>query len=52
MIRDVLLHMVLEAIGGGILLYALGFCNHWRHRLLVWFVLALIFSYITVRLIG
>lgn len=49
---DVALHMVLEAIGGAVAWYAYGFCNHWRHRLLVWFVLALVFSYVTVRVVG
>ena len=52
MIMDIILHMVLEGIGGAIAWYAYGFCSHWRHRLAVWFVLALIFSYVTVCLVG
>ncbi len=52
MIADIAFHMVLEAIGGGIAWYAYGFCRHLSHRLAVWFVLALIFSYATVSLVG
>lgn len=49
---DVLLHMGLEAIGGIVTLYALSFCSHRRHQFTVWFIFALLFSYITVSLIG
>lgn len=49
---DIFLHMALEAIGGGVLIYAYRFCPHWTHRLAVWFVLAFVFSAITVGLIG
>ncbi len=52
MIVDVALHVLLEAIGGLILIYALSFCQHRRHQLMVWFILALLFSYITVILVG
>jgi RsiW-degrading membrane proteinase PrsW (M82 family) len=52
MITDVAIHMVLEAIGGAIMLYALGFCKHKSHQLVVWFVLAFCFSVITVQLVG
>lgn len=52
MILDVGLHMLLEAIGGLILMYALGFCQHRRHQAVVWFGLALVFSFVTVQLIG
>ena len=52
MIADVALHMGLEAIGGAIAWYAYGFCHHWHHRLAVWFVLSLFFSYVTVSLVG
>ncbi len=52
MLVDVALHMVLEAIGGGIMLYALSFCKHISHRFMVWFVLALAFSFLTVISIG
>lgn len=44
--------MVLEAIGGAVAWYAYGFCSHWRHRLIVWFLLSLVFSYVTVRMVG
>ncbi len=52
MILDVLFHMALEAIGGAIAWYAYGFCHHWTHRIMLWFSLALLFSYLTVTLIG
>lgn len=52
MTTDIIIHMILEGIGGLIAWYAYGFCHHWRHRLAVWFVLALIFSYVTVQLVG
>lgn len=49
---DVILHMLLEAIGGGIMYYSLGFCKHKLHQFTVWFVLALFFSVVTVQLVG
>ncbi len=49
---DVLLHMGLEAIGGIVTLWALQFCEHRRHQVMVWLVFALFFSILTVRLIG
>ncbi len=49
---DVLFHVALEAIGGVVLLYAMSFCTHRVHQVAIWFVLALIFSIITVALIG
>lgn len=52
MATDIALHMLLEAIGGLVAWYAFGFCAHWRHRLMVWTLLAFVFSYITVLLIG
>lgn len=52
MALDVALHMLLEAIGGLVMLYALNFCRHRRHQFAVWFGLALLFSIATVVLIG
>ncbi len=52
MLIDVALHMVLEAIGGGVTLYALRFCSHKRHQFAIWFAFALFFSVVTVCLIG
>lgn len=52
MVHDVSFHMVLEAIGAGVTYYAYNYCSHWRHRLLIWFGLALVFSIITVELVG
>lgn len=52
MMLDVAIHMVLEAIGGAIMLYALGFCKHKGHQLIVWVVLAFCFSVVTVQLVG
>ncbi len=49
---DVMIHMSLEAVGGAVLVYAYRFCGHWRHRLVVWLVLAFIFSVLTVYLVG
>lgn len=52
MISKIFIHMILEAIGGGVAYYAYGFCHHWRHRIAVYFVLSLIFSIVTVHLVG
>ena len=49
---DIGIHMLLEAIGGLVLLYAYKFCEHRLHQILVWFVLAFGFSYITVQIVG
>jgi hypothetical protein len=49
---DIAIHMGLEAIGGGVAYYAYGFCHHWRHRLAVWFALSLLFSIVTVQIVG
>jgi hypothetical protein len=52
MISDILFHMALEAVGGAVTLYALSYCVHKRHQLLIWLIFAFLFSYITVLTIG
>jgi ABC-type glycerol-3-phosphate transport system permease component len=49
---QILLHMVLEGIGGVITAYALARCKHWWHRAIRWVILAYIFSLATVHLVG
>jgi RsiW-degrading membrane proteinase PrsW (M82 family) len=51
-IVKIAVHVCLEAIGGAIMVYALGFCRHRSHQFAVWFTLALFFSFVTVQLIG
>lgn len=51
-LSDVGFHLILEGIGGLILVLAYRFCEHFWHRALIWCILAPPMSYATVQLVG
>jgi hypothetical protein len=50
--HDIVIHMVLEGLGAFGYTLALKQCKHFWHRAATWLVLALIFSYATVQMVG
>lgn len=49
---DVLIHFMIEAIGGLGMRCALGMCKHTHHRIMVWIPFGLLTSWITVHMVG
>lgn len=49
---DILLHLGLDLTGGLTLRCAMGMCEHRRHQIAVWVTLGIIFSMLTVYLVG
>jgi hypothetical protein len=51
-VLDYVTHFGLEAIGSSIGIYAYNYCQHLWHKLLVWTVLSVFTTIVTVSLVG
>lgn len=49
---DIAIHMALEAIGGLTCACTLRYCKHFWLRAFAWFLVALVFSVLTVMAVG
>lgn len=51
-VLDYVIHFGLEAIGSVIGIYAYNFCHHMWHKVVVWTMLAVLMTVLTVSLVG